>query len=371
MALFQPYSLPTVNLQVDVRVNIHSMPRFTPTIAEAIAAKIELKRQFRRANPPKPPKPRKPKSAKAKAKWDGAAGAPIIAMPALLRPPLLPPKPRCTDNPKHGSTVRSFERALEYRHLQLNGPGFFRWMPFDVDRPGAYYAADDANLPPPNVIMVNRANGHAHMNWLLTTPVAKHQFAQLKPLKFFAAVQRGITRRMDADRHFAGDLIKNPAHPDWLVEWRRPEPYTLAELDDALFPHDKRYEPRPKLQFGASRNCSLFDELRQIAYREIRRLKAAGHDYGDYLERLVDIGSRLDEQFPVPLGGGEVIRIARSIAKWTWSRFSDEEFAELQARRGKAGSVKRWAGHEADSTTRPWEFLGVSRATYYRRKATS
>jgi hypothetical protein len=30
--------------------------------------------------------------------------------------------------------------------------------------------------------------------------------------------------------------------------------------------------------------------------------------------------------------------------------------------------TKRWAGHVAEFTTKPWEAMGISRRTYYSRK---
>ena len=37
----------------------------------------------------------------------------------------------------------------------------------------------DACLPPPNAIVINKANGHAHALTLLATPVAKHSAARV------------------------------------------------------------------------------------------------------------------------------------------------------------------------------------------------
>jgi hypothetical protein len=49
---------------------------------------------------------------------------------------------------------------------------------------------------------------------------------------------------------------------------------------------------------------------------------------------------------------------------WTW-HFDLDGFSRLQTARIK----RRWAGHVAESTTKPWAAMGISRATYYRRKA--
>jgi hypothetical protein len=49
----------------------------------------------------------------------------------------------------------------------------------------------------------------------------------------------------------------------------------------------------------------------------------------------------------------------KSVSKWTWARFSLEQFSRIQSERVKS----RWAGHKAS----PWVELGLSRASYYRK----
>jgi replicase family protein len=113
-------------------------------------------------------------------------------------------------------------------------------MLHDIDVPGAYYAHDDANLPQPNLIMINPENGHAHTAYLLGTPVARHSAARVAPLRLFAAVERGIARRVGADRQYGGLISKNPLHRAWRVEARRQQPYSLHELSDWLFADDMK-----------------------------------------------------------------------------------------------------------------------------------
>jgi hypothetical protein len=93
-------------------------------------------------------------------------------------------------------------------------------MLHDIDRSDAYFAHEDAYLPPPNVIALNPENGHGHSAILLATPVARHSASRLAPLRFFADVERGFARRLRADRRYTGLIAKNPLHADWRVEWR-------------------------------------------------------------------------------------------------------------------------------------------------------
>jgi len=67
------------------------------------------------------------------------------------------------------------------------------------------------------------------------------------------------------------------------------------------------------------------------------------------------------------------------VAKWTYQRFTEEGWLdwvakthtpEIQAARGRKGGKvsKRKAVPDSAETQQPWLALGISRATFYRRK---
>ena len=285
-------------------------------------------------------------------------------------PSLIPAKPFCSDHCDHGLLVRSKAQALKRRHIQFNGPASFAWMPHDIDQPGAYFAHDDANVPEPNVIMINRDNGHAHSAYLMASPVARHSASRVEPLRFYGAVERGIARRIGADRHYSGLITKNPVHSDWEVEWRREQPYTLPELADWLFKRDMAPDPTIETTLGAGRNCTVFDELRTIAYREVLDFKRSGN-IDAFRARLERVALGINMQFPRALKLAEVRAIAKSVSKWTWRHFSAEKFSRRQSFLGARGAAKRWAGHVSAEQTEPWEAQGISRRTWYRRRRVS
>jgi hypothetical protein len=69
----------------------------------------------------------------------------------------------------------------------------------------------------------------------------------------------------------------------------------------------------------------------------------------------------------------EVKAIAKSIAKWTMIHFTPQRFSESQAKKGRKGGQKSVGGgrpidKESEAQQKPWEALGVSRRTYFRRK---
>lgn len=284
-------------------------------------------------------------------------------------PDLIPDRPYCADGLEHGLRIRAKSDALRLRHLQLNGPASYRWMVHDIDRADAYFAHDDANLPPPNVIMVNPVNGHAHSAYLLASPVACHSASRLGPLRFYAACERGVGRRLESDRFYTGLIAKNPLHRHWKVEWRRNEPYELSEIEDNLFERDMRPYSSVEHTCGTGRNVTVFDDLRHVAYREIREFARCDAGLDAWRARCLQIASASNQQFQRPLNFSEVRAIAKSVANWTWKRFSPEQFRARQSHLGKKGMAKRWNGHVSLNNLEPWKTMGISRCTYFRRKA--
>ncbi|WP_175463914.1 primase C-terminal domain-containing protein, partial [Vibrio cholerae] len=84
-------------------------------------------------------------------------------------------------------------------------------------------------------------------------------------------------------------------------------------------------------------------------------------------------------QFKQPLPENEVKHTAKSVAKWTHKHFSPSAFSAWQAKQGaKGGKISKGGGRPVGtvnskslSQTKPWEDLGISRATYYRQKKES
>jgi hypothetical protein len=281
---------------------------------------------------------------------------------------LIPRRPYCADELSHGLRIRPRVSALRMLHVQLNGPDVYRWMVHDIDLSTAREAHERAGLPPPNFIAINRENGHAHSAYILETPVARHDMAEVRPLRFFADVERGIARRLSADLSYAGLVTKNPTHPIWDTEWRRTDPYSLRSLNNCLSAHDKRREVGLRSQSGAGRNCTIFDELRHPAYRRVRSFKNQQRSRDEWFDWCLNGALDLNVQFASPLGFSEVKAIAKSVCSWTWRHFSVERYRQIQSRRSQLANSKRW-GDDSAEKRQPWVEQGISRSTYYRRKA--
>ncbi|EMN6592010.1 replication initiation protein, partial [Escherichia coli] len=194
---------------------------------------------------------------------------------------------------------------------------------------------------------------------------------KMKPLKYAAAVENALRKKLDADMGYSGLICKNPNHGYWKIAVWQPELYTLDWLADSLdlnAANDKEIVA----DYGLGRNCTLFDKTRKWAYRAIRQ---GWPEYEQWLLACYERAYAYNLQFATPLDEKEVNGIAKSIAKWTYSKFSYDSFSEyvirthtkeIQSIRGvKGGKLSKGGGRP--SLGEPWIEMGVSRATWYRR----
>ena len=129
---------------------------------------------------------------------------------------------------------------------------------------------------------------------------------------------------------------------------------------------------RVDYNYGLGRNCQLFEKTRQWSYRAIRQ---GFPDYPQWLEASIQRVEAYNLQITTPLSPAECATIGKSVAKWTYQRFTEKGWidwvakthsSEIQAARGRKS--KRKAVADSERTLRPWETLGISRRTYYYMK---
>ena len=295
----------------------------------------------------------------------------------------IPGRPLCApDSFDLGVYPCKREFALAYPYVQFNRETLFRWLVLDLDYAGAANAWRAAGLPPPNMIMTNPANGHAHLAWLLAVPVRGPApgEAPTKSFRFLAMIEAAYRRRLKADEAFSmKGQVKNPLHSDWetlrIFNTLRfaNAAYSLRELAAPLNPVEmktaKKRKQTKRCEVGLGRNVSVFDELREFAYSVVLDFKSFD-DFDAFVNQLFDHVEKLNG-FRTPLPSCELRSITKSVARWTWKHwyyFTDAAFSKKQSRRGKRGMAKRWAGHTPLHETRPWEAEGISRRTWFRRQ---
>ena len=290
----------------------------------------------------------------------------------------LPLKPYFSDDLHFGVRIAGKERAILAKYIQFNQPHAMFWLGFDVDRVGAAIDWSDRNAPAPTLTITNPENGHAHLLYALKTSIRTAPDGKIKPLRYAAAVENALRKKLDADVGYSGLICKNPNHGHWKIAVWQPELYSLDWLADFLdlkVANDKDIVA----EYGLGRNCTLFEKSRKWAYRAIRQ---GWPDYEQWLRACYERASVYNLQFSSPLDDSEVMGVSKSVAKWTFSRFTKENFnqyiidthsKEIQSIRGMLGGKKSHGGGrkinvKSESQLKPWEALGIARSTYYLRK---
>ena len=255
----------------------------------------------------------------------------------------LPYKPYCSDDPTLGVMIRSVSQAVSKRHIQPNPPTVIFWIPYDIDRPTGKWDWRHMEVPPPNIVTGNPENGHAHLLYGLEWPVsAPLDRSERRAYRYLAAVDRTLGGMLQADPSYGKSLTKNPLHDYWDVNVIEPWSYTLDGLAEWLDLSEREKDLRRTVEpAGLGRNCSLFDWTRLWAYQEIRGYWGGSLDHWTLEVRAY--AGRRNHEFVDPLPETEIRSISKSVAEWTWERFTPAAFSALQAARGRKSGEKRRA----------------------------
>lgn len=282
----------------------------------------------------------------------------------------LPRKPYCSKD-KGAFNIRPLLKALQFPYIQVNAPGIKWWMVFDVDRPGAFTAWEEAGLPPPAWVSTNPQTTTGHICYALELPVVTTIAGRAHPLRYLRHVEYGLAKALGADLGYSGLMTKNPTHEVWRT-WVGPQRTYLLEEFGEYIDIPKRI-PKKALEYSVGRNCDTFEHLRHWAYGHVMKAKAQG-TFEAWQQACIREAEQFNTTFKAPMLFPEVKAIGKSVAKWTWANFGSGPAAELfkarQAAKGRIGGLKSGAVRFENSTEAkaPWVALGISRMTYYRRK---
>jgi len=230
---------------------------------------------------------------------------------------------RCSDN-KTATLVRPRDYAIRYPYMQINRRGMVSWLIFDLDHTNSL-AWDDEGLPPPNLIVRNRNNGHSHLFYAIP-PVCTTENARDKPIQYMRAIYAAFALRLKADPDYnSGPVAKTPGHPWWSTSELHNHVYELGELADYVELQVSPWKTGPELEdLPHSRHCVLFEQLRYFAYSIVnqerergtlasfsRRLEAFAHNHNKFARN----------GFSEDLMLSSVRATVRSVARWTWTRY--------------------------------------------------
>jgi len=203
-------------------------------------------------------------------------------------------------------------------------PGWLTALRFDIDTEGGGAAWIEAELPAPNLVVINPSNGHAHLIYLLGAWVQTDfgDSRRLKVVRYAGAIERAYTAALGADPAYTGRFQHNPLSDAYVTRIGRDAPYSLDELAryvDLNEPILKKNAPT-----GIGRNVEIFDRLRRWAYVAVADWRIGTYEAwcGVVADRAGQIAATIGAESPRgPLKANEVGHIVKSVARWVWERY--------------------------------------------------
>jgi len=254
----------------------------------------------------------------------------------------LPWNGHATDDLQTGVRLYQRQTLLTKAIVQSNPYNSVGWIIVDMDSPTANLDWQDINAPPPNIVSINKSNGHAHLFYGLENPVHKNELSSYKALKYCAFINIALTQYLGGDEGYAMHLSKNPTNGKWLTLYPRQWLYTLDELADWL-PNIGNVKKKRLPDVSLGRNVNLFENLRMYAYSERRTAK----DYDVYYNRIYTQAKIYNSSFETPLPYGEIKATSKSVAKWVWLHMDNKGFEEWSEQRRYRSITKRKQKSEA------------------------
>lgn len=248
-------------------------------------------------------------------------------------------KPYCSEDLSR-LIIRNRTKAANYPYIQPNHAGKITWLVFDIDQgERSFFAYEKADLPAPNLISQNPANGNCHIFYRLAQPIWTHAEAGTKAQNYFKGIRNGLTERMNADQNYKGLISKNPLSNEWRnfeTNKKHFELEYLAEFCELKWNTPSRIDTTTEAANTITgRNCSLFDALRLFSYAKVSdyRELSISRGFDMWLKAVESEAAAINGTFSAALPYSEVKATAKSVAKWTWNNYKPTE----QKRRGIMG----------------------------------
>ena len=274
--------------------------------------------------------------------------------PSLVNPDLFPKKPYCSDDLSAGLVIRPRPVALNKKYIQINDL-MIKALVLDLDYSDAGSSWIEAGISRPSWICMNKKNGHAHLAWLLKSPIPKTPSARQSPLRYFSAIEYNLARVLNADHGYAGLVTKNPLHGYWKTIFHGNLAYSLDQLAAGL-----DLEEKPKVVAGVGRNVTCFDTVRLWAYGAVRQFWRP-EGFKAWQSAVESQVRGINSTFQASLPESEIRSLYRSIARWTWSHCTPGGFSESQSERGKrSGEVRRNASDSRREEAKKLREQGLS-----------
>lgn len=237
-----------------------------------------------------------------------------------------PDRPYCSDN-KTASLIWPKELAFaKCSYIQLNQINMINWMVIDLDHEQPFLF-EDLLVATPNIVSINKRTGHSQYFYSISG-VCTSDKARIHPQTYLKSIKNAYTKALLGDSDFNSPISKNPLSEEWHTYFLHKDMYSLGELADF---HDIKLEVTNFYQSSndedyESRNCSVFNNARKIAYREVETYKR-NKSFNDFQLRIENVCEKLNNFIGKGYTAGEnlapneIKNIAKSISNWVWDKY--------------------------------------------------
>ena len=221
------------------------------------------------------------------------------------------------------------EFAMRYPYMGVNRNDMVSWLVFDIDHDHLAipnpYIWQDANLPPPNLIVRNRCNNKAHLYYAIT-PVCVSDKARAKPIQYMKAIYKAMATRLESDEQYSGPMAKTPFHPWWITTELHDQEYSLGELADYVeLEQAPPWGQKALADTSHSRHCTLFEHIRYFAYSIVNKERDQG-SYKSFKSRVHHYASAknhfVEQGFDANLPESSIKATVKSVSRWTWDHYT-------------------------------------------------
>jgi hypothetical protein len=136
---------------------------------------------------------------------------------------------------------------------------------------------------------------------------------------------------------------KNPLHRYWMVQDTYGLAYDLHDLSEYV----DLNAPNIELT-DLGKNRTVFDSVSRWSYKAIRQGWPKYEQWYNAVLHRVEMSNAQIKKDPMPYA--EYKHIAKSIASWTYGKFSKQGFAEWQSKNGKRSGIVRAKQNEDKRT---------------------
>ena len=235
--------------------------------------------------------------------------------------------------------------------IQFNAAKLVRYLVFDIDDvhpndnseySNCFYNWHEADMPPPQIIIRNKDNGHCQYFYELKMPVSTSDNSKQNIVFYLHAIRRAMTIQLNADSAYTHYISRNPFNANRQETfYSLVEPYSLDDLSKNLDLTTRFSSHKLEDFLGLGRNNDIFHTVRFDAYSYKRECAKYEQLYSFVLSRCRGVNA---EQFADDmLPDNECRYIAKSIARWTWDKYTgkskhtDKKLSVEKAKIGKKG----------------------------------